>query len=70
MAALSASTLTTGRAPPLRGRRVSPSPLHTFVDVARQVGVTPPTVRMWVEMGLFGVERGCLGVGVEVPGMI
>ena len=49
---------------------MSPSPLHTFVDVARHVGVTPPTVRMWVEMGLFGVERGCLGVGVEVPGMI
>lgn len=22
------------------------------------------------QMGLFGVERGCLGVGVEVPGMI
>ena len=21
-------------------------------------------------IGLFGVERGCLGVGVEVPGMI
>ena len=49
---------------------MSPSPLHTFVDVARHVGGTPPTVRMWVEKGLFGVERGCLGVGVEVPGMI
>lgn len=30
---------------------MSPALLHTFADVARHVGVTPPTVRAWVEKG-------------------
>lgn len=48
------------------GRLVNPADLRSLRDAAREIGVTPPTLWLWVQAGKLARERIGNSVVVEM----